>query len=71
MKARDVNNLLEEVNLIDVFEDNNNVGKDFVSYTFRLSYRNRDKTLLDSDITTIHSNIISKVEKTFNTKLRN
>ena len=63
-------NLLEDVNLIDIFEDTN-LGKDFVSYTFRLSYRDKDKTLLDSDISLIHTNIISKVEKTFNTKLRN
>ncbi len=63
-------NLLEDVNLIDVFEDIN-LGKDFVSYTFRLSYRDKDKTLLDSDISSIHSNIVSEVEKSFNTKLRN
>ena len=62
-------NLLEDVNLIDVFEDIN-FGKDFISYTFRLSYRDKDKTLLDTDISTIHSNIVSKVEKRFNTKLR-
>ena len=62
-------NLLEDINLIDVFEDIN-FGEDFVSYTFRLSYRDKDKTLLDSDISLIHSNIVSKVEKRFNTKLR-
>ena len=63
-------NLLEDVNLIDVFEDTK-FGDDHISYTFRLSYRDKDKTLLDSDITSIHSNIISNVEKCFNTKLRN
>ncbi|WP_288255506.1 phenylalanine--tRNA ligase subunit beta [uncultured Prochlorococcus sp.] len=63
-------NLLEDVNLIDVFEDSK-FGGDHISYTFRLSYRDKDKTLLDSDITSIHSNIISNVEKCFNTKLRN
>ena len=63
-------NLLEDVNLIDVFEDTN-LGEDFISYTFRLSYRDKDKTLLDSDISLIHSNIISNVEKSFETKLRN
>ena len=62
--------LLEDVNLIDVFEDIN-LGADFISYTFRLSYRDKDKTLLDSDITSIHSNIISKIENKFDTKLRN
>ncbi len=63
-------NLLEDVNLLDVFEDTK-FGDDHISYTFRLSYRDKDKTLLDSDITSIHSNIISSVEKCFNTKLRN
>jgi len=63
-------NLLEDVNLIDVFEDTK-FGDDHISYTFRLSYRDKDKTLLDSDITSIHSNIISNVEKCFKTKLRN
>ena len=63
-------NLLEDVSLIDVFEDIS-LGDDYISYTFRLSYRDKDKTLLDSDITSIHSNIISNVEKCFNTKLRN
>ncbi len=62
-------NLLEDVNLIDVFEDIK-LGKDQISYTFRLTYRDKDKTLLESDITSIHSNIISNVEKCFNTELR-
>ena len=63
-------NLLEDVILIDVFEDIK-LGENNISYTFRLSYRAKDKTLLDSDIKSIHSSIISKVEKSFNTKLRN
>ena len=62
-------NLLEDVYLIDAFDDIK-IGEDYISYTFRLSYRDKDKTLLDSDITSIHSNIISNVEKYFNTKLR-
>ena len=63
-------NLLEDVNLIDVFEDIK-LGDDYISYTFRLSYRDKNKTLLDSEIKSIHENIISKVEQNFNTKLRN
>jgi phenylalanyl-tRNA synthetase beta chain len=62
-------NLLEDVNLIDVFEDTK-FGDDHISYTFRLSYRDKEKTLLDSDISSIHSNIIYNIEKYFNTKLR-
>ena len=63
-------NLLEDVDLIDVFEDIK-LGEEYISYTFRLSYRDKAKTLLDSDIKSIHINIISNVEKCFNTKLRN
>ena len=62
-------NLLEDVSLIDVFEDIK-LGNDYISYTFRLTYRDKDKTLLESDIAPIHSNIISNLEKCFNTKLR-
>ena len=61
-------NLLEDVNLIDVFEDEN-LEKDLISYTFRLSYRDSDKTLLESDISEIHSSIISNIENKFKTKL--
>ncbi len=63
-------NLLEDVNLIDVFEDED-LGNNVVSYTFRLSYRGSEKTLLESDIAGIHSNIITTIENKFNTKLRN
>ncbi len=63
-------NLLEDVCLVDVFEDIK-LGIDQISYTFRLTYRDKDKTLLDSDISSTHSNIISKIEECFNTKLRN
>ena len=62
-------NLLEDIHLIDVFEDKK-FGDNFVSYTFRLSYRSSEKTLLESDITNIHSNIITTLENKFNTKLR-
>ncbi|MDC3147652.1 hypothetical protein OA778_03860 [Prochlorococcus sp. AH-716-I09] len=55
---------------MDVFEDIK-LGDEYISYTFRLSYRDKDKTLLDSEIKLIHESIISKVEKNFNTKLRN
>ena len=62
--------LLEDVNLIDVYDDDN-FGNDFISYTFRLSYRDSEKTLLDSDITDIHKKIVEVIEKNFSTKLRN
>ena len=62
-------NLLEDVNLIDVFEDEN-LGNEFICYTFRLSYRDSERTLLDTDISSIHENILSSIENKFNTNLR-
>ncbi len=59
--------LLEDVNLIDIYD---NFGGEFISYTFRLSYRDPEKTLLDSDIASLHDNIVETIEKKFNTKLR-
>ena len=62
-------NLLEDINLIDIFNDHT-FGDDFISYTFRLSYRDSDKTLVDSDISVIHEDIIKKIENNFNAKQR-
>ena len=46
---------MEDVNLIDVYDDDD-FGKEFISYTFRLSYRDPDKTFLDTDIASLHNN---------------
>ncbi len=61
--------LLEDVNLIDVYDDDS-FGEELISYTFRLSYRDPEKTLLDSDIAFLHDSIVEKIEKKFFTKLR-
>ncbi len=61
--------LLEDVNLIDVYDDDS-FGKESISYTFRLSYRDSEKTLLDSDIGYLHDSIVKLIENTFDTKLR-
>ncbi len=61
--------LLENVNLIDIYDDEN-FGNEFISYTFRLSYRDSTKTLLESDITDLHENIVSIIEDKFSTQLR-
>ena len=61
--------ILEDVNLIDVYNDDN-FGKEFISYTFRLSYRDPEKTLLDSDIALLHESVVEIIEKKFSTKLR-
>ena len=61
---------MEDVNLIDVYDDSS-FDKELISYTFRLSYRDSEKTLLDSDIGYLHDSIIELIENKFETKLRN
>ena len=61
--------LLEDVNLIDIYDDSS-FDKELISYTFRLSYRDSEKTLLDSDIAVLHDNIVEVIENKFSTKLR-
>ena len=61
--------LMEDVNLVDIYSDES-LGKDNISYTFRLSYRDHNKTLKDSDIAELNSDIISKIEKKYSAKIR-
>ena len=61
--------LLEDVYLIDVYDDSS-FDKELISYTFRLSYRDSEKTLLDSDIAILHDSIVEVIENKFSTKLR-
>ncbi len=61
--------LLEEVNLVDIYSDES-LGKDNISYTFRLSFRDNNKTLKDSEIKEINSNIIKKIENIYSARIR-
>jgi len=61
--------LLEDVKLVDIYSDES-LGKDNISYTFRLSYRDHNKTLKDSDITELNTNIISNIENKYSAKIR-
>ena len=61
--------LMEDVNLVDIYSDES-LGKDNISYTFRLSYRDHNKTLKDSDITELNRSIISNIENKYSAKIR-
>ena len=61
--------ILEDVNLVDIYSDES-LGKDNISYTFRLSYRDHNKTLKDSDIAELNNNIISNIENKYSAKIR-
>ena len=61
--------LLEKVILIDIYDDPN-MSENLINYTFRLSYRDKEKTLQESDISEIHNNLIKSIETKFNSKQR-
>ena len=60
---------MEDVNLVDIYSDES-LGKDNISYTFRLTYRDQNKTLKDTDINDLNNNIISNIEKKYSAKIR-
>lgn len=49
--------LLEEVKLLDTYEDENKFGKDKVSYTFRIVYRSHERTLTDEEVNAIQAKV--------------
>lgn len=49
--------LLEEVKLLDTYEDEKKFGKDKVSYTFRIVYRSHERTLTDEEVNGIQSKL--------------
>ena len=62
-------NILEEVKLIDIY-DYDNLENKLISYTFRLSYRDKEKTLVENDIVKTNESIIKNIEKKFSAKLK-
>jgi len=55
-------NLIEEVKLIDEYEDDNKFGENKKSYTFRIVYRSPERTLTHEEASTIQDKIIEKTK---------
>ena len=56
-------NLIEEVKLLDSYEDDGKFGKDKKSYTFRIIYRSPERTLTNSEINVIQEKIREETRK--------
>jgi len=65
--ARD---LIEEVKLIDQYENDEKLGVGNISYTFRIIYRSYERTLLNDEINEIQSLIRKATEEKLGAKLR-
>ncbi len=63
-------NLIEEVKLIDSYEDEKKFGKDKKSYTFRIVYRSPERTLKNDEINKIQEKIRNKTKQDLSAILR-
>jgi len=63
-------NLIEEVKLIDEFEDDGKFGGHRKSYTFRIVYRSPERTLTNEEINVIQEQIRGKTAQDLNAVLR-
>lgn len=62
--------LIEEVKLLDEYEDENKFGKNKKSYTFRIIYRSFERTLSNEEINEIQDKIREKTKQDLNAILR-
>jgi len=63
-------NLIEEVRLIDSYEDEKKFGEDKKSYTFRIVYRSPERTLTNDEVNKIQEAIRNKTKQDLNAALR-
>ncbi|MEK7562319.1 MAG: hypothetical protein AAB509_01405 [Patescibacteria group bacterium] len=63
-------NLIEEVKLVDEFENEEKFGKDKKSYTFRITYRSPERTLTNEEINIIQEKIRQKTKTDLSAVLR-
>lgn len=63
-------NLIEEVSLIDKYENQEKLGIGKISYTFRITYRSHDRTLTNEEINKIQEKIREKTEQELKVTLR-
>ncbi len=63
-------NLIEEVKLLDSYEDDAKFGKDKKSYTFRITYCSPERTLTNEEINKIQEEIREETVKELNAVLR-
>lgn len=62
--------LVEEVKLLDKYENQEKFGPDKVSYTYRIIYRSNERTLESKEIDPIQDRIYQETNKQFGAKLR-
>lgn len=62
--------LVEEVLLLDKYENEEKFGKDKVSYAYRVTYRSLDRTLTSEEIDVVHKKLEDVTKQTLNATVR-
>ena len=63
-------NILKEYSLFSVYDDASKIGEGKISYSFRLTYRNNEKTLNDEEVNKDMNELLSKMDNELGVKLR-
>lgn len=63
-------NLIEEVKLIDKYENDQKFGNENMSYAYRIIYRSIEKTLTSEEVDVLHKKLEAETEKTYKAKIR-
>ena len=62
--------LIEQVELLDKYENTEKFGADKLSYTFRIIYRNLERTLTNAEVNTLHAKLEDKTTSDFGAEIR-
>ncbi|MDP3875280.1 MAG: hypothetical protein Q8Q22_02060 [bacterium] len=63
-------NLIEQVELLDKYENVKKFSRDKLSYTFRITYRSLEKTLTNVKVNTLHAKLEEKSTSDFRAEIR-
>jgi phenylalanyl-tRNA synthetase alpha chain len=61
---------VEEVKMIDEYENEEKFGKGKISYAFRVIYRHTDRTLTNEEVNKMHSNLQDNTEAQYIAQVR-
>jgi len=62
--------LIEQVELLDKYENSDKFGEGKLSYTFRITYRSLERTLTNKEVNTLHTKIERATETGFRAEIR-
>lgn len=62
--------LVEEVALLDRYEDEKKFGSGRISYTYRTVYRSHERTLTNEEVNAIHEKVVAATKERFHAEVR-